>query len=492
MVDRRGGSGAVAEATGRKSNVSTSFRRSAAMAVLLGALAAPTLAGAVPPWSRKYATSCITCHTVYPKLTPFGEAFRRNGLRFPGAFDSDYVKQEVVALGQEASKKDFPKAVWPSFITSPPPLGFGANGRVVLHPTRGSDAAIADNRTVFSLDRLLGGGTLFAAGSIDDQVQAFAVAAFNEAGASLEQAHVVWADVIGPRHLVNLVVGNAAPTLAPFERGSSYAGGRTVHTLSLAALYGGTGAPFRVTNRYNLLELNGTSGGRVGYSVGVDAGGHVGGTRPAENFYGHVSVKLGGMRLDGEGASVASSPDKPWAEYSATLFGFGYRSATRFTTALPGTPRPVAVDVATAFGGGLRVQLGSLELNGSALREDHGHVTAVAGPDGRPGGARQLAVAGELSYVIYPWLVPAARIEHVIVEPDVGAGANASRMLGAVQILLRPNMKLAVTGLVERASGLPEGGAAWTGDGFTIAPRSAASASRPQLASLTVAASFAF
>jgi len=468
------------------------LRRGAAVVVLLGALSAPAPARAVPPWSRKYATSCITCHTAYPKLTPFGEAFRRNGFRFPGAFDSDYVKQEVVAMGQEASKKDFPRAVWPSFITSPPPLGFGANGRVVLHPTRGSDAAAADNRTVFSLDRLMGGATLFAAGSIDDQVQAFAVAAFSDTGASLEQAHVVWADVVGPRHLVNLVVGNAAPTLAPFDRGSSYAAGRTVHTLSLAALYGGTGAPFRVTNRYNLLELNGTSQGRVGYSVGVNAGGHVGGTRPAENFYGQVAVKLGGMRLDGEGASVASSPDKPWAEYSATLFAFGYRSATRFTSALPGTPKPVAVDVATTFGGGLRVQLGSLELNGSALREDHGHVTAVAGPDGRPGGASQLAFGGEISYVIYPWLVPALRLEHAIVDPEVGAGANASRLLGAVQILLRPNMKVSVTGLVERASGLPEGGAAWKGDGFTIEPRSATSATRPQLASLTVAASFAF
>jgi len=27
--------------------------------------------------------SCQTCHLVYPKLTPFGEAFRRNGYRFP-------------------------------------------------------------------------------------------------------------------------------------------------------------------------------------------------------------------------------------------------------------------------------------------------------------------------------------------------------------------------------------------------------------------------
>jgi hypothetical protein len=69
----------------------------------------------VPAFARKYGTSCLTCHTVYPKLNPFGEAFRRNGYLFPGV-DSDYVKQETVALGQDASKKDFPNSVWPGAL----------------------------------------------------------------------------------------------------------------------------------------------------------------------------------------------------------------------------------------------------------------------------------------------------------------------------------------------------------------------------------------
>jgi len=467
--------------------------RIAAVAVLLGAAGLPAPAGAVPPYTRKYATSCITCHTIYPKLTPFGEAFRRNGFRFPGAFDSDYIKQEVVALGQEASKKDFPKAVWPSFMTAIPGLGFGANGRVVLHPTTGSTAAAADNRTVFTLDRLLGGGTLFVAGPIDDTLQAVAAAAFSDTGASLEHAEVVWSDILGPRHLLNLVVGNSGPTLSPFARTSSYPGGRTVYSLTMTSLFGGKGAAFRVGNRYNLLELNGTSAGRVGYSLGVNSGVHVGGTRAAENVYGHLSVKLGGMRLDGEGASVASSPDKPWAENSVTLSGFGYRSSTRFTSPLYAPAAPPAVDMATTFGGGLRVQLGSLELNAGALREEHSHVTAVAGPDGRPGGATQLAFSGELSYVIYPWLVPAVRVEHAIVEPATGASGNITRIVPGVVMLLRPNLKLSVTAVVERASRLPDGGAAWksSGDGFTVEPGLAA-AVKPQLASLTVAASFAF
>lgn len=467
--------------------------RVAAMAVLIGAVAAPAPAGAVSPWSRKYATSCITCHTVYPKLTPFGEAFRRNGYRFPGAFDSDYIKQEVVALGQEASKKDFPKAVWPSFMTAIPGLGFGANGRIGIHPTTGSTAAAADNRTVFSLDRLMGGGTLFVAGPIDDALQGYAAATFSDTGSSLEHAAVVWSDIVGPRHLVNLVVGNAGPTLAPFARASSYPGGRTVFSLTLTSLYGGRGAAFRVSNRYNLLELNGTAYGRVGYSLGVNSGAHVGGTRAAENVYGHLSVKLGGMRLDGEGASVASSPDKPWAENSATLYAFGYRSSTRFTSPLFAATAPAAVDVADTVGGGLRVQLGSLELNAGALREEHAHVTAVAGPDGRPGAARQTAFSAELSYVVFPWLVPAVRAEHALVAPASGKSADHTRIVPGLAILVRPNLRVSLTAVVERASGQPAGGASWkgSGDGLTVDPGSTTGV-KPQLASATVAASFAF
>ena len=33
-------------------------------------------ASAVPAFSRKYETACQTCHVGFPKLNPFGEAFR--------------------------------------------------------------------------------------------------------------------------------------------------------------------------------------------------------------------------------------------------------------------------------------------------------------------------------------------------------------------------------------------------------------------------------
>ena len=98
-------------------------------------------AAAVPVFARKYGTSCLTCHTIYPKLTPFGEAFRRNGFRFPGS-DSDFVKQDPVPLGQEAYKQMFPAVAWPGTVPSSVPIALGFNGQAVVHPDKTSGAAV--------------------------------------------------------------------------------------------------------------------------------------------------------------------------------------------------------------------------------------------------------------------------------------------------------------------------------------------------------------
>src|SRR5450432_73196 len=93
-------------------------------------------ARAVPSFSRKYKTSCQTCHTVYPVLNAFGEAFRRDGYRFPstnGSIDSDAEKAPAVELGQEQYKTIFPKAVYPDKIAEAVPLSAWLNGGVSLN-----------------------------------------------------------------------------------------------------------------------------------------------------------------------------------------------------------------------------------------------------------------------------------------------------------------------------------------------------------------------
>ena len=43
------------------------------------------IAGATPFFARTYHFSCQTCHNGYPRLNDFGQAFKANGFRIPGA-----------------------------------------------------------------------------------------------------------------------------------------------------------------------------------------------------------------------------------------------------------------------------------------------------------------------------------------------------------------------------------------------------------------------
>src|SRR6516225_9920223 len=113
------------------------MRRFVSIVILIVIAGAAGRAYAVPAFARKYKTSCVTCHTIFPKLNPFGEQFRRNGYRFPGV-DSDSVKAEPVALGTDEQKKQFPDAVWPGTVSPFPAFAFGFNGQAILHPDTSS------------------------------------------------------------------------------------------------------------------------------------------------------------------------------------------------------------------------------------------------------------------------------------------------------------------------------------------------------------------
>jgi hypothetical protein len=84
-------------------------------------------AGAIPYFARKYETACSTCHNNFPELNDFGEAFKKNGWKFPKD-DDTYVKQPPVLLGATAQKQVFPKALYPGEIPSTIPVAFRYSG----------------------------------------------------------------------------------------------------------------------------------------------------------------------------------------------------------------------------------------------------------------------------------------------------------------------------------------------------------------------------
>ena len=404
-------------------------------------------AHAIPAFARKYKTACATCHTIFPKLTPFGEQFRRNGYRFPGV-DSDATKAEPIAIGTDEQKKSFPDAVWPSLLSPFPPLAFGFNGQAVFHPDKKSSAGAADNGSVVNIDNIIQEGHFWAAGSIDDTITFYSELTAAGGGMEVETAAVYFNDLVGPAHAVNLAVGKRVGTYTSFQNHGSYIADAMVPTVGVTGLYSNAD-PFAFNDNHNGLEVNGVVASQFNYSAGFAAGTNLD-ARNSANFYGHVGYKIGGANLDGE--ETAGVPQDLEHENAVTIDAFAYRAISRFDDG-SGMGTPVVVkDTSLTVGGAIRAQLAELEFDTGLFYQTDDHVSSTAA---KTATMRQW---NEVSYLIYPWLAAAARVEFLRVAQDGATAVSDLKITPGVAALIRSNIKLTLTAPIERANGQPDAG----------------------------------
>jgi hypothetical protein len=459
------------------------MRRAVVLAVQLavcGAIfAPPSIASAIPAFARKYGTSCLTCHVAYPKLNPFGEAFRRNGYLFPG-IDSDYVKQDTVALGQEAAKKTFPESVWPDSIPISVPLSIGVNGQVVGYPDKNSSVPRANHGAQFVLDDIVAEGHIWAGAAFDDKTTVWAELTFAGGGAEVEHGQLLFNSLLGPKHAVNLVVGKGFPTLTSFGAHSSYLADIIIPNVPVTGIYAGTTGspvstdPFVLIDNYSGLEVNGVLAGRLDYSAGVNAGKNAfGGFFKSETWYAHAGTKLGGLRLDGEGSQGPPNPMKPWAEDALTVDVYGLHTREHFPDPTGTSSGPVG-DAMYTVGVHGRGQLGSAELNAGYYTQHHDQATAALAK------VRANVAYGELSYVVFPWMIPAVRVERIGLRPAGGPDVSDVHVMPGIAFLIRANIKAILVANLESGNGFPADPAgtplAWSGGSadwgsFVLAPK---------------------
>ncbi len=455
-------------------------------------------AQAVPSFARKYQTSCQTCHTVYPVLNPFGEAFRRDGYRFPswnGSEDSDAVKAPMIALGQEEYEKTFPDSVWPDRIPEAVPLSVMFNGTVPIN-LPGSEAKDAAGN-VFTWSGVEAEFHLFGAGAFNDTLTYMTQLTLADDGTfDIETAYLLWNDIVGPRHLLNLWVGRLfAPQLTSFGLHSSYLNDTVMPAVSVAGLYNPSASLTLGQGHNDGAELNGIVAHRFNYALGWVASSNATGlTLPnAEDAYAHIGVKSGGVALDGEGKYGPNVPDprKPWAEKSITIDLFAYHGLERLdngtgTMAGAGATPVQQDDSFNAVGAVVHGQLDSLSIMLGDQLERHKQpypgagATTVGGMT--VGGAPDLTSAtstvayGEIDYVVWPWFVPGVRAEYTRTTLEwssnsVGStAASLLRVIPGIAMLVRPNIKAVLTGDIERAYGLPAVGSWTPAGGFAVAP----------------------
>jgi hypothetical protein len=415
-------------------------------------------------------------------LNPFGEAFRRNGLRFPSSgdsVDSDAAKEETIPLGQEEYEKNFPNSVWTDRISLTPPLSLLVQGGLNYAIPK-SDLETAQGYN-FSWSSIVGPVSLFASGSFSDRMTYYIkVLATPAATVKVSAAYLAWNDLVGPRHMLNLWIGRLiAPQLTSYAVNDSYVTDKSLPLVSVAGLFNSSVAPYFGAGPADGVELNGVAFHRLSYSAGWVASTVQAGlpTPNSEDIYVHMGAKIGGMSLDGEGSHgmAMANAEKPWSETSLTFDTFAYHGVIvtdNYTNYPTVTAQRSAVD---AYGHALRVHVGSLMLNGVFQYQLHhrplpGSLPIPASPDqpnslpGAPDNSRGHGIIGssELAYVLFPWLVPAVRAEYTWLSSKWGKG-SFTRIIPGVSVVLRPNIRLYVFGDIEHAYKLPPTSPNYTG-----------------------------
>ncbi len=296
-------------------------------------------ADAVPVFSRKYQTSCQTCHVIFPKLNPFGEAFRLNGYRMPGETE-EQVKQKPVSLGAEAYEKLWPKMVYPS--TLPGNVPFALNTQFAdIYQSSQDEAGREITHNDFQFPQEV---NLFAAGTLGKHAGFFAELTWGELpdGSSeteIEHARFDWDSAFGPEHLFNFRLGKMAPNAWDgFQEMwiMTYNGIDTLFAYNPIGLHGGVGtadegAGVSLPAEVRGIEMYGIAAHRFMYDVGFGApigigeGGPLGsfGSNSQKDAWARLDYKFGGMGLDGDTTGVKLPPEN-WEETSFRLGVFGY------------------------------------------------------------------------------------------------------------------------------------------------------------------------
>jgi hypothetical protein len=387
-------------------------------------------ASALPAFARRYHAACTTCHVQFPKLNTFGEAFRRNGYQFPAGGDADEIKQEPITLVGEARRDALPDSDFPTDLPAFPPLAFVVNGFVPVFPDA---ASRPEGEKLVSFDRMYAQAQLFAGVRVGEDVSVFAgVNLATNSAVQLERGFIVFSNLFGPS-VLGVRVGQFEPQVASFSSYRRIAGPAYMILNDPVAP-----ASFALEPVVRGVDLSGTlASGRLGWNVawvqGVEApnyGGEKARQMPLDG-YAHLVTRIGGMRLDAADAREGGARD----DFSVDIGGFAY-AGQHDVDADNNASTPPEGDVVTKLGGDALARLGRVELLAAGAWERHRFDVAPA--------VSRWQALGEASVRVFPWLVALVRG-----ESDVAPGLTRRRMVPAVSVHPRLNIKLQVYGLLE-------------------------------------------
>ncbi len=416
---------------------------------------------AIPAFARKYQTSCTTCHNDYPELNDFGEAFKKNGFKFPKD-DETFVKEPPVLLGAKAYQKVFPKAVYPGEIPGSLPLGFRYSGFATYNSKQPLSLGFLPRTDLFTPNTL----TMIAAGSfgerlsfwIDDDISTGGSGADGGLGDGYLKVNDLGHYIGLPKDALNLRFGQ-------FELDLPFTQARTINLsdydiydqASIAASQGTTANPLVFAATQRGIEIGGyPNDGNFAWSVSLVNGNNDSpAVRNSKDIYVRISQRFNLERDAAVRKEVqAAGPTGPRDHTSIRFGGFYYygRNALNADRMLFPTLGTLHEPFYRA-GADFRFKYRHFELYGMGLYgRDQSHLPIPSPvPEGFiPIAGPPVTFSGgfaEAEYWFYPWLIGLMRYDVVNSPTDFLNGVSRrntrNRFSPGVQFLVRSNLKVA-------------------------------------------------
>src|SRR6516162_4927885 len=362
--------------------------------VLWAVLASAPKSSAIPAFSRKYQTSCTTCHNNYPELNDFGEAFKKNGFKFPKD-DETFVKEPPVLLGAKAQKQAFPEAVYPGEIPGFLPIAFRYEGNFTLNRKQPAGFTAQNGFTprtdLFAPNTF----TIISAGSfgqnlsfwVDDDISVDA----GNANGTLGDGWLKYSDlghgIRLPKNALNVRFGQFELDLPFTQAKSVYLSPYDIYSeANIGPMGTTTNNPFVFGSPQRGIEFGGTpNNGNFDWSVAVINGSNAGDAgRSSKDVYIRLSQRFNLERdPESRNAIQAAGPTGP-RDHTSIRFGFYYyygknQQNQGGPTAIAGIP--TIEEPFYRVGGDLRFKYRHLELFGVGMYgHDDNHLVTLGPP----------------------------------------------------------------------------------------------------------------
>jgi hypothetical protein len=456
-----------------QSSSDTLLRRSPIFLTLLALLVGGQMllwsstADATPAFARRYETSCQTCHVAFPKLNPFGEAFRMLGYQLPDETE-EQIKQPDVKLGAEAYKRVWPDAVWPGAIPQQSPISvvtefLWENSQKLEEMDGEVETERVTNDFLFPSDF-----ALVLAGNAGERV-----AYFGEVAVEREIEDGVTESKIAVEHFdfrlirpiknspaFNLKVGAFQPEVvnnfdharrltvrnydSMFGVNTAAVGGAE----SVGAGHHGGGGGISLPAVSTGLEGFGVMRNRLTWAAsvvnGMGPGLETADGNSSKDLSGRLAYKFGGLAPDGSNAATYTSNPKNWQEKSVRVGVLGYAgdgSGMVLEVMDEGVSAEIEVPDFDRYGVDMNIIYGDLNLFGAFIKGSD-DIQVVGDPD-ESGSFDYTAMFAEADVVMhYPWLHGALRYETV----DLPREDVDTWQMGTISVtaLVRANLKTVV------------------------------------------------